>query len=224
MKVTWLTQAGLLIETCGKKILIDPYLSDSVEKINPNNYRRIPVDEDFYKIRPDILVLTHDHLDHTDPETLEKYLKDYTDITVLASKNAWQTARAFGGSHNYVMFNANTVWTQGGITFSAVRAEHSDDYAIGVVIDDGKERYYITGDTLYNTSLFCDAAFDIDVLFLPINGVGNNMNMTDAALFAEKIKAKKVVPIHYGLFDELNPNDFKCNGKTILTPYKGEEL
>ena len=30
MKVTWLGQAGLLIETNGTKIMIDPYLSDSV--------------------------------------------------------------------------------------------------------------------------------------------------------------------------------------------------
>ena len=38
MKLTWLGQAGLLFETDGKKILIDPYLSDSVVKVNPLNY------------------------------------------------------------------------------------------------------------------------------------------------------------------------------------------
>ena len=88
MKVIWLGQAGLLIETNNTKIMVDPYLSDSVKKINPLNYRRVAVDEDFFKIRPDIIVLTHDHLDHTDPETLEKYLKKYSGITVLASKNS----------------------------------------------------------------------------------------------------------------------------------------
>ena len=35
MKVTYLGQAGLLFEKRGFKIMIDPYLSDSVEKINP---------------------------------------------------------------------------------------------------------------------------------------------------------------------------------------------
>ena len=43
MKITWLGQAGLLMETGGKIVLIDPYLSDSVGKVNPLNYRRVPV-------------------------------------------------------------------------------------------------------------------------------------------------------------------------------------
>ena len=44
MRVTYLGQAGLLFEKDGFKIIIDPYLSDSVEKVNPKNYRRVPVD------------------------------------------------------------------------------------------------------------------------------------------------------------------------------------
>ncbi len=37
MKITWLGQAGLLFESNGIKLIVDPYLSDSVEKINPQN-------------------------------------------------------------------------------------------------------------------------------------------------------------------------------------------
>lgn len=224
MNVTWLGQAGLLIEARGRKILVDPYLSNSVERINPLNYRRIPVNEDFYKIRPDIIVLTHDHLDHTDPDTLKRYLENYSSIIVLASKNAWNTARAFGGDHNYVMFNDGTEWTENGIKFTAVYAEHSDDYAIGVIIDDGIERYYITGDTLYNERVFSEVAKECDVLFLPINGVGNNMNMTDAKRFADRVMAKRVVPLHFGMFDELNADDFECSNKIIPQIYKEIEL
>ena len=39
MKITFLGQAGLLFETKDKMIVIDPYLSNSVEKINFKNYR-----------------------------------------------------------------------------------------------------------------------------------------------------------------------------------------
>ena len=35
MKIKWIGQAGLLIEADGKIILVDPYLSNSVEAINP---------------------------------------------------------------------------------------------------------------------------------------------------------------------------------------------
>jgi len=71
MRCTWLGQAGLLFDLDGIKVMIDPYLSDSVAKVNPLNKRRVPVDERVFDIRPDVLILTHDHLDHTDPETLD---------------------------------------------------------------------------------------------------------------------------------------------------------
>lgn len=224
MKVIWLGQAGLLIETNNTKIMVDPYLSDSVKKINPLNYRRVAVDEDFFKIRPDIIVLTHDHLDHTDPKTLEKYLKKYSGITVLASKNAWNTARVFGGGHNYVMFDRHTEWTENNIRFTAVKAKHSDDFAIGVIIDDGYKKYYITGDTLYNEDIFNDIPNGIDALFLPINGVGNNMNFADAARFAERIGAKAAVPLHFGMFDGIDPTEFKCKNMIVPEIYKEIKL
>ena len=43
MKIIWLGQAGLLFDNGKIRIMIDPYLSDSVAKVNPNNYRRVPI-------------------------------------------------------------------------------------------------------------------------------------------------------------------------------------
>ena len=90
MKVTWLTQAGLLFDTGKIKILVDPYLSDSVGKRNAAKHRRIPVDERFFDVKPDVIMITHDHLDHLDPETLDRFLLDADkSITVLAPENAY---------------------------------------------------------------------------------------------------------------------------------------
>ena len=50
MKVTWLGQGGFLFETPQLKIIVDPYLSNSVYKIQPENYRRVPVEEEFLKM------------------------------------------------------------------------------------------------------------------------------------------------------------------------------
>ena len=36
MKITWLGQAGLLLEKSGFVVLIDPYLSNGVVKVNAN--------------------------------------------------------------------------------------------------------------------------------------------------------------------------------------------
>lgn len=224
MTAFWLGQAGLLFEFDGVKVTVDPYLSNSVQKVQPKNCRRQPIDESFFDIKPNILILTHNHLDHTDPETLERLFSKHGGICVLASGNAWQTARKFGGDNNYVMFNRGTVWTEKGIKFEAVYAEHSDDKAIGVIISYGCRNYYITGDTLYNKRVINDINIPVDVVFLPINGVGNNMNMTDAARFAEEIKAKTAVPIHFGMFDSLNAGNFGFKNRVIPEIYKEIKL
>ena len=219
MKITWLGQAGLLFETNGVTIIVDPYLSDSVKEINPRNYRRVPVDERFLKLEPDVIVLTHDHLDHTDPETLKHYLKEDGGVCVLASQNAWNEVRKFGGLHNYVMFNRHTQWTEKGVRFTAVKAEHSDTCAVGVIIEAEGKKYYITGDTLYNSDIFEDLPNDIDYVFLPINGVGNNMNFEDGKRFCEKIGAK-AIPLHCGLFDNIDMNGFGYDNKTVPEFYR----
>lgn len=220
MKVTWLGQAGLLLEKAGFKIMVDPYLSDSVKEFEPKNYRRVAVREDLFDISPDVMVFTHNHLDHYDPETVKHFITFDSNITVLAPKTVWDEVRKNGGKNNYVLFNRHTTWTEKGVKFSAVKAEHSDITSIGVIIDNGEKKYYITGDTLYNDEIFEDIPEDIYALFLPVNGVGNNMNMTDAARFASRVGAEKVVPIHIGMFDELSAEPFECDKKVIPEIYK----
>lgn len=225
MKITWLGQAGLLFETNGKTIIIDPYLSDSVAQIEPHNKRRVPIEEKFLKLKPDYIVLTHNHLDHTDPETLKYYLSADSKVCVLASYNAWQNVRKlFGGlQNNYVMFNKGTRWAEGELQFEAVYAEHSDDAAIGVILRADGKVYYITGDTLYNTKVFEDLPDDIDYIFLPVNGKGNNMNMTDGKAFCEKIGAT-AIPLHCGLFDTIDLHEFAYEDKVVPEFYKEIKL
>ena len=224
MKITWLGQAGLMFETGDKTIIVDPYLSDSVEKINPKNKRRVPVDEHFLNIKPDIIVLTHDHLDHTDPDTLKHYITQTSGILLLAPENSWNAVRSkFGGDNNFVMFNRHTQWTEGDIRFSAVRAEHSDKTAIGFILEAEGKKYYVTGDTLYNEDIFSDLPDDIDYVFLPVNGVGNNMNMTDGKRFCERVGAT-AIPMHCGLFDSLDLNDFEYEDKIVPEFYKEIKL
>lgn len=220
MRVTYLGQAGLMFERNGFIIMIDSYLSDSVQKINPNNFRRVAVDEKFFEIKPDIMIFTHNHLDHYDSETVKHFITVDSGLTVLAPKSVWDEVRKIGGNNNYVLFNRHTSWTENGVQFTAVKAEHSDTTPIGVIINDGNKKYYVTGDTLYNEEIFEDIPEDIYAVFLPVNGVGNNMNMCDAARFARRVNAKKVVPLHIGMFDELTADCFGCENKVIAEIYK----
>ena len=223
MKITWFGQAGLLLEKENVTVMIDPYLSDSINKKDPSRRRSFPVDVKYFDVCPDVLIFTHDHIDHYDPETAP-HLLARTDkaITVLSPLSVWPKARANGGPHNYVQFNRHTEWTEHGLRFRAVKAEHSDPHPIGVVIEDLSDgrTYYITGDTLYNTEIFDDISGQIDYLFLPINGAGNNMNASDAARFASRLRAKNAIPIHYGMYDTIDPNCFLYENVIILESYK----
>ena len=70
MKVTWLTQSGLLFENSRIKIMVDPYLTDSLGEIKPDKKRRIPAEESFFAASPDVILITHSHMDHMDIKTL----------------------------------------------------------------------------------------------------------------------------------------------------------
>ena len=229
MFVTWITQAGLIFENDRITVMVDPYLSNSVGDKNPLKNRRIPVNHEIFDISPDVIIITHDHLDHLDPETLKVFLsRTEKSITVLAPYNAYLKLLEFGGPHNYVLLAPHSVWSEGGITFYAVSAEHSDRTAAGYILDDGKQTFYVSGDTLYNFDVIDDVLDlcedGVDYALLPINGVGNNMNIIDASDFAEEIGAKCAVPIHYGLFDDINPKDFDFENKLILEPYVKRRL
>lgn len=221
MKITWIGQAGLLFETNDMKIIIDPYFSDSCEKQNANLKRKVPIKSELTKIKPDVIVLTHNHLDHTDPETLPFFINNKTHVKVILSENAHDFVKKLGGSTNdYIIFKNGTEWSEKSVFFSGVSAYHSESSAFGVIIEAEGLKYYVTGDTLYNKRIFAYLPDDLYAVFLPINGIGNNMNMTDAARFAKTCGAKYAVPIHFGMFDEINPNLFSADNKVIPEIYK----
>lgn len=223
MIITNIGQAGVLIETAGKTIMVDPYFSDSVgEQLHAEMHRRVPVDPKYYNMDPDILIFTHDHQDHYDPETAAHFLSAGKKKLVFAPRTAWDKARKLNGENNCVCVEPGVRWAEEEVDFQFVKAVHSDPYAVGVLIYAEGKTIYVTGDTLFSDRILDELGDDLDVdyLFLPINGVGNNMNEADAAFFAESISATHVVPMHVGLLDDKNTDSFECEGKTVLPIYE----
>lgn len=225
MKVTWLTHGGLYFENNNIKILVDPYLSDE----NAKGMRKIPVEERFLTVYPDVILITHSHPYHLDKKTLDVFLKrPGKDVTVLAGGEAYAKIRTFGYQQNIVRLTPHTVWSEKGVTFYSVKAEHSEKDAVGFIIDDGEKTYYVSGDTLYNFDVIDDCLDlvedGVDYAFLPINGKDNNMNAKDAADFAYEIGAKCAIPIHYGLFDNVDPEEFDFEDKFVIPPYRAYNL
>ena len=61
------------------------------------------VDESLFDIQPDVMVFTHNHLDHYDPETAPRFIGEHSALTVLAPSTVWGEVRKLGGKNNYVL-------------------------------------------------------------------------------------------------------------------------
>ena len=93
MNVTWITQAGLVFENEKMTVMVDPYLSNSVaETLDPSKQRRIPVDESVFEIHPDVIIITHDHLDHVDIDAIPLMHKE--SMRFFAPSHAEKTLRS----------------------------------------------------------------------------------------------------------------------------------
>lgn len=201
MKGLWLGQAGFLMTADdGTTVMIDPYMSDFLlDRDGPAFTRQVPIRQEFIKT-PDILALTHCHEDHMDLATLDQ-LFGHKRMTVLAPANVLPILRQrYPGQAEFILFTPGTEVTLGSWHFRATFAAHSDREAVGIVMDCDGKRIYHLGDSLYHRQLFADPVEDIDLLIIPINGKGNNMNAVDAARLTRDLAPVAVLPMHWDLF------------------------
>ena len=225
MKVIWLGQNGFLFVSGKNKVLVDPYLSDSLKELDIRMERGWSINKRFLEVEPDVIVLTNSHMDHTDMATLRNYIeKNKYQTTLLCCESAFNIISSSGviGRYNNVLMENGSQWTHDNLVLEAVPAKTDDKTAIGIIITDTAEnkKYYVTSDTLYNRRIFKYIPRDIDTLFLPINGEDGGMNMDDALRFAKEIDALHTVPVHFGMFDDVNPKKFKFDGAVIPEIYR----
>lgn len=222
MKASRLGQAGLWFDTGDVKILVDPYFTDSAFDIS-GVHRKKECPLWVWDLKPDMLLITHDHIDHYDPETFSHFVNEGTAVTVLSPRSVWKKIRLHGEKNNFVLVSPGVQWTQGEVCVKTLSAVHSDPFAVGFALCAGGKTVIISGDTLFSARL--DYPFEsADYAFLPINGRGNNMNHTDAAELAKLYKVKRAVPVHYGMLDDLTPDIFDCAGRFIMEDFKEYEL
>ena len=224
MKSIWLGQGGLLIVSGKLKIMIDPYLSNSMREVDKTMRRRLKIDKRFLRVKPDLLILTNSHADHADMKTVKKLLyKTKRRTVVLASGRAYDKvySERIPGRYTNVMFEEGDEWTAGHLLITGIKCKTDDKTAFGILIEDtmSNKRIYYVGNTLYNKYLVQDLPKDIDIAYLPITGHYSTMNTVDAQRFANELGAKIVVPIHYGMFDHVDPKKFECENKMIAKPY-----
>ncbi len=217
MIITWLGQSGYLIESEGgvaQRLLIDPFYSDIVEqKQGVKRLMEPPIP--IVDLRPDVIFITHNHLDHFDPIALPVIHQTFPTAVVAGPESVMQQARALGFNESVlVSMPAGNRQTFGPFDLHATPAYHSDPLAVGCLLTVEGKTCYITGDTLLTPTLvdeiraMCEAP--LDLVFIVINGRLGNMTLTDAVEVVSQLKPAVAIPMHYGMFAEntADPHEF----------------
>ncbi|GAB6147478.1 metal-dependent hydrolase [Stetteria hydrogenophila] len=185
----------------GKKILIDPWLSNPLSPVKPEDVTGV-----------DLVVLTHGHDDHVgDAVTIlrrnpgAKLVAIYELANHVAAK-ARAEDRAVGGNMGGPMH-------VDGLRIALVPANHSSPIGAptGVVIQSSEGTVYHAGDTgLMSEMQFIGEIYKPDIALLPIGG-HFTMDPVEAAKAVELLKPKVAIPMHYATFPVLygKPEEFK---------------
>ena len=224
MKVSYHGHSVVQIETNGKKIIIDPFITG-----NPLT------DLKMGDVKVDVIIVTHGHGDHLgDTIELAKQnnslvIANFELATYLSWKGLTTHGMSIGGAFE---FDFGKVKLTPAIHGTGLVTENNEIIYLGMpagilLMAEGKTIYH-AGDTgLFSDLQLIGERHPIDLAFLPI---GDNFTMgpEDAAIAARFLKAKRVVPIHYNTFPPIkqDPNKFVellfGNQGLVLEP--GEEI
>jgi L-ascorbate metabolism protein UlaG (beta-lactamase superfamily) len=187
LQITFIGHGTLMFTFGGKVIHVDPVSREA-------DYAKMP--------KADLILITHEHGDHLDPQAIEQIRTEKTSIVlteVCASK--------VGGG--VVMKNGEVRNVQG-LRIEAVPAYnlvhmrspgvpfHPKGVGNGYVITFGKKRVYLAGDTENVPEM--KKLKNIDIAFLPMN-LPYTMTPEMVADAAKAFKPAILYPYHYGETD-----------------------
>lgn len=209
MRIRWLGHASVMIETESKTIYIDPY-------------------EGEYSVKADLVIVTHGHQDHLNPDKLSAVSK--SDTVYVAAKSC---ANQIHGK--VVPLEAGQKFGFNGIEVEAVHSYntkrfrspgvpyHPKGQNIAVIVRTGGKSVFHASDTDFIPEM--KTLPPIDLALIPI-GDTYTMNVPEAVEATLAIKPNAVIPIHRR---ESNVEDFKKQIETrssvkVLLLKPGEEI
>ncbi|OPY65938.1 MAG: metal-dependent hydrolase [Syntrophorhabdus sp. PtaU1.Bin050] len=201
LEIVFIGHASLMMKYDGRTFHIDPFgeLAD---------YSQLP--------RADLVLITHHHMDHLDPEAVNKVRSEDTTI-ILTEKSAEKLA---GGT---VMKNGDI------LTMCSIRIEcipaynmvhkrangtlfHPKGECNGYVLTFGNKRVYIAGDTENIPEMKTLTA--IDIAFLPMN-LPYTMTPEMVADGAKAFMPRTLYPYHYGETNVMKLTELLKNDREI---------
>jgi N-acyl-phosphatidylethanolamine-hydrolysing phospholipase D len=232
--VTWIGHATLLVQIGGLNVLTDPIWSERASPVAFAGPRRLVAPGMRFEDLPRIhaVVISHDHYDHLDADTVERLVREHQPrFFVPLGMKAWL---ADHGARDVVELDWWEAAEFRGLTFTCTPAQHSSGRGLrdqnlrlwsSWVVAGGGKKLWFAGDTGYTTALreIGTRLGPFDLAAIPIGGYStydgrhpNHVNPEEALQLFEEQDARLMVPIHFGTF-ELNREPFAEPPRRLLT-------
>ncbi len=224
MKLTYFGHSCFLVETNGKKILFDPF-------ITPNELAK---EIDINTIECDYIAISHGHFDHiSDAVAIAKR----TNAAVICAYEIYEWLQKQGIT-NLRPGNTGGKWNLDFGTIKFVAAIHSSclpdgTYGanpMGFVLNTTEGDFYYSGDTALTMDMQLIPRWaNLKFAVLPIGDIFT-MDINDAIIAADFIKCSKIIGVHYDTFDPIKINHeeakakFLAAGKELILLKIGEKL
>jgi L-ascorbate 6-phosphate lactonase len=216
----FLGQNGFIFKSPeGVLVATDLYLSNSCAAIAPNGMnlnRQVPVLLPPEEVAVDVFAVTHNHQDHTDPETIANlrqqdiahFVGPHPSCEVFRQKRIEETRIVATWPDHVLEFGDVTIRA----TF-ALPTDDTDLNHLGYLLQFGNgPRIYMTGDTDDCELLASVRKHAPHLMVSCINGGFNNLSHYEAAQLAARIRPRAAVPCHYDMFPDnsVNPDQFRA--------------
>jgi len=204
-RITFLGHASTVIEIDGLRLVTDPVLRRLVGPL----YRRVPKPLSEPVTDPDVILISHLHLDHYDPRSLRMFRRD-TPILAPVGAGLSLRWRGFRDIHEIAPGDRFRI---GPIEIVGTDAKHKGTRhplaartpSLGYVIS-GTRSIYFAGDTAFFSGISDVWPERLDLAMLPIAGIGplmpefKHMSPRHAVKAMDLLRPRIVVPIHWGTY------------------------
>lgn len=224
MKFTYYGHSCFLVETNGKKILFDPF-------ITPNELAK---HIDINTIECDYIAISHGHFDHISDAVV---IAKRTNAAIICGYEIYEWFQKQGLT-NFRPMNTGGKWSTDFGMVKAVAAVHSSclpdgTYGaspMGFVLKTNEGDFYYSGDTALTMDMQLIPRWaKLKFAVLPI-GDKFTMDIEDAIVAAEFIQCNKVIGVHYDTFEPIKINHeeakekFAKAGKELILVKIGETI
>lgn len=245
----WLGHSSAILELNGKRIMIDPVLENAApfpgiaSRYSPSPLKR----EDIPEL--DYVLITHDHYDHLEYTTIRELRN--RNLTFIVPLGVGTRLIGWGvPDENITELGWDDIFEREGLSFTALKGVHYSGRSkwdrnstlwCSYVIRNNDMNIFWNGDTGYGNHFteIGNKYGPFDLAAIEIDGWNHGWPNThlfpeEAVKVAKKIRAEKMLPIHWAVFDlALHPWDESINSViefaerdsvNVITPLMGEKV